>query len=170
MREVYLEENTLTSGDMTLRKKRRTWLELKTVVEFSRKLTFSIRNDVPSSVNFRKYIHPETNETLYRVYFLGATKKGDITIKYIDLKPNFIQEKIMGTPIFTMPMFSPSNNKQQLTKEEQLLRERMRCSFSGITSYSVDSYSGRLVFSERSELFYLDDNIHENVNSIYIYN
>ena len=50
---------------------------------------------------------------------------------------------------------SPGDKK--LTKEEQLLRERQRCAFSGITQYSLDAPTGRLVFSERSELFCFDD-------------
>ena len=46
-----------------------------------------------------------------------------------------------------------------MTKEEQLLRERKRCSFNGITSFYLDSPTGRLVFSERSDIFYFDDEI-----------
>jgi hypothetical protein len=49
------------------------------------------------------------------------------------------------------------SSQRQLTKEEQLLRERKRCSFNGITSFCLDQNRRRLVFSENSDLFYFDD-------------
>ena len=71
-------------------------------------------------------------------------------------------EKLTASTIFSNSAnngFTFHAEKQQLTKEEQLLRERKRCSLSGITSYFVDCHSGRLVFSERSDLFYFNDEI-----------
>lgn len=145
-------------------KKRKTWSQIKTIVDFSRKLIFALNGDVPSNISFRESINKETGQAENRIYFLGGTQKRDITIKYIDIKPNVQYDKINGVPIFNNGM-SFSNDKQQLTKEEQLLRERKRCAFNGITSYSLDDKSARLVFTERSDLFYFDDQTNEqNVN------
>ena len=139
----------------------KSWSKLKSVVEFSRKLVYSLNSDVPSNVNFRQLSNNE-----YRLYFLAGTQKRDITIKYNDVKIGNQYEKLTASTIFSNSAnngFTFHAEKQQLTKEEQLLRERKRCSLSGITSYFVDCHSGRLVFSERSDLFYFNDEIPNTV-------
>lgn len=129
--------------------------DVKNVVEFSRKLMYSLNGDSPSNISFAE-------SASERVYFLGGTRKGDITIKYVDLKDIQAGEKLVGQKLFddAMSLASQldSGTTRQLTREEQLLRERKRCSFNGITSFCLDSSHRRLVFSENSELFYFDDN------------
>ena len=150
-----------------VKKQRKTWGQLKSVVEFSRKLIQPLNGDVPSNINFREYFNESTGQLENRVYFLASNQKREITIKYINLKQNSFENqtdetRISGVPIFNTNLSAvPSLEKQQLTKEEQLLRERKRCSFNGITSYYLDQKSARLVFSERSELYYFDDNNNE---------
>jgi hypothetical protein len=126
---------------------RKSWTDVKRIVEFSRKLMYSLNGDSPTNVSFCDN----------RVYFLGSTRKRDITIKYIDITENTLTgDKLIGQPLFEENFFGYEN--RQLTKEEQLLRERKRCSFNGITSFCLDPSIGRLVYSENSDLFYFDDN------------
>lgn len=131
--------------------------DIKTVVEFTRKLMYSLNGDSPSNITF--------GETDDRVYFLGNTRKGDATIKYIDMSTAKLGEKLIGQALFDENSQQQSENgssssssaTRQLTKEEQLLRERKRCSFNGITSFCLEPSANRLVFSENSDLFYFDD-------------
>ena len=153
---------------------RKTWPQIKSVVEFSRKLIQSLNGDVPSNIHFRECLNKQTGQYENRVYFLASNQKREITIKYINLKQLSLEathsdeKKIVGVPIFSNLTSFTNVEKQQLTKEEQLLRERKRCSFNGITSYSLDQNSNRLVFSERSELFYFDD-ANEEYNALDVF-
>ena len=149
--------NFLISTKKSAAHARKSRKDLKAVVEFSRKLMYSLNGDSPSNVSFRDN----------RIYFLGSTRKRDTTIKFIDIvaddagatSPSTAVDKIIGQPLFEQTFFvSPTNEIRQLTKEEQLLRERKRLSFNGITSFCMDPTLGRLVFSENSDLFYFDDN------------
>jgi hypothetical protein len=125
---------------------------------------YNINGDIPSNINFREVINEQTGQLENRIYFLAGGPKREVTIKYINIGANDNQEKVASTPLFQNNSTNVKE-KQQLTKEEQLLRERKRCSFNGISSYFLDNNSNRLVFSERSELFYYDDEqIESNVN------
>lgn len=136
----------------------RTWNQLKSIVEYSRKFIYSINNDVPSSIKFREYVNPETGQNEYRIYFLASNQKREITIKYVTVDMNKpVENRLVGKTMFEADYLQGPTDKK-LTKEEQLLRERKRCSFSGITQYSLNN-NGRFLFSERSDLFYLDDQI-----------
>jgi flagellar hook-length control protein FliK len=146
----------------TQSRKRKTWSQLKSIVELSRKLMSSLGNDVAAYINFRERTNPESGQRFYRVYLLASTQKRESTIKYIDAAPDMQCEKLVAKQLFQSPApdtstLEQTENKEKLTKEEQLLRERKRCVFTGITSYVADESSSRLVFSERSELFCLDD-------------
>lgn len=138
----------------TEKREKKSWLQLKTIVEFSRKLIYSLNGDSPSNVTFHEYVN-EQNEAHTRVYFLGGNRKNDITIKYVDLDGQ-CTDKLSGRMLFD-DFTNQTVVKHQLTKEEQLLRERKRCSFNGITSFCMDH--GRCVFSENSALYYCDDRI-----------
>jgi hypothetical protein len=150
---------------MSQLKQKKTWGQLKTLVEFSRKLLVNINGDIPSNISFREVLNEQTGQLENRIYFLAGGPKREVTIKYINIGPNDNQERITSIPLFQNNIVNMVKEKQQLTKEEQLLRERKRCSFNGISSYFLDNNSNRLVFSERSELFFYDDEqIQPNVN------
>lgn len=117
----------------------------------------SLNNDSPSNISFRQFFNELTGKNEYRIYFLASTQKREVTIKYVDVNLDQKTDLLTGVPLFQS--LNPGNDKRQLTKEEQLLRERKRCSFNGITSFSLDSAGSRVVFSERSDLFFYDDNI-----------
>jgi hypothetical protein len=143
---------------MSVTKMPKTWSQLKQLIECSRKFIFAINNDTPTNISFRECVNCETGQKEFRVYFLAGTQKRDITIKYITIRPNEVLDQIAGQTIFMSNASNMNEFDKKLTKEEQLLRERKRCSFNGITSYSMNN-SGRFVFSERSELFYFDDEV-----------
>lgn len=148
------------SSGSSLTKTPKTWKQLRSIVESGRKLVASLNQDVPSSINFRELVNPETGRNEYRVYFLAGNAKREITIKYVTVQPGTVYpEKLVGNALFSNANYlqGPAGDKQ-LTKEEQLLRERKRCSFTGITQYSLNN-SGRFLFSERSELFCYDDDL-----------
>ena len=153
------------------------WSELRTLVETGRKLVSNLSGDVASNIMFRRC----EARAQHRIYFLGndTSRTRDITIKRIVLpikrstQPSAAAaasstpcRKLNGKAILvgrrrtTRP--SPAANFTQLTKEEQLLLERKRVSFSGITSYCMNEPLGRLAFTERSELFYFDDDDDED--------
>lgn len=144
---------------------RKKWSELKSIVEFGRKFLGYLNGDIVSNVQFREYYNPETGQDEIRVYFLSGFQNRNLTIKYIDISGELNAETLNGIPLF--PLFHQNflsfQNDKKLTKEEQLLRERQRISFSGITSFSIDEKSGRIIFGEHSELFYFDDEIPSSV-------
>jgi hypothetical protein len=151
----HFNKSTTSSTSIT-KYKGKSWLQLKSVVEFSRKLMSNLNVDVPTNIYFRDHYNKQTDKEENRIYFLAGSQKRDITIKYIHLNSNSQFEKLTGYPVFNANL-NVTNEKTQLTREEQLLRERKRCSFNGITSFYIEN--GRLVFSERSDIFYFDDNI-----------
>ena len=157
----YDNEHIVTSNVST----RQTWLQLKQIVELNRKLMFNLNSDVPTSITFRE--NPE-NLTVNRIYFLANNSRTrENTLKYIDIEPNKVYEQMTGQQLILNDYNAGmSTEKVQLTKEEQLLRERQRCAFSGITSYSLDSNSQRILFSDHSELFYYDDNKSSDVRCV----
>jgi hypothetical protein len=158
--------NQIMPAGSSLNQTQKTWSQLKSIVECSRKFVASLNNDVPSSINFREHLNPDTGRAEYRVYFLAGNQKREITIKYVTVQPGTVyQNKLVGSSLFSSNYLQGPNDKQ-LTKEEQLLRERKRCSFTGITQYSLNK-SGRFLFTERSELFCFDDDLASQVSWIF---
>jgi hypothetical protein len=135
---------------------RKSWLELRKLTEYYRKISSTLNSDLPSNISFYPIID-EYGQKEYRLYYLSGTSRRETTIKYINIKSNQKVDILNENLLFNWMSYS-TNEKVKLTKEEQLLRERQRCSFNGITSYVLDENTGRLVFSERSELFYHDAN------------
>ena len=136
---------------------RKSWLELKNLTEYYRKISSTLNSDVPSNIAFYPIID-EFGQKEFRLYYLSGTSRRETTIKYINIKPNQKVDILNENLLFNWMSSFSTAEKTKLTKEEQLLRERQRCSFNGITSYVLDENTGRLVFSERSELFYHDSN------------
>jgi hypothetical protein len=136
---------------------RKSWLELRKLTEYYRKISSTLNSDVPSNISFYPIID-EYGQKDYRLYYLSGTSRRETTIKYINIKSSQKVDILNENLLFNHWMSYSTNEKVKLTKEEQLLRERQRCSFNGITSYVLDENTGRLVYSERSELFYHDSN------------
>ena len=95
----------------------KTWSQLKTVVEYSRKFIYAINNNVPSNVNFREYLNPETGLKEYRIYFLASTQKHDVTIKYVTVTLDSLHDdKLIGSNIFQATN-APKIENKKLTKK-----------------------------------------------------
>jgi hypothetical protein len=135
---------------------------LKQIVELNRKLMSNLNTDTPTNFTFRD---DPVNDNSQRVYFLAnnyITREN--TLKFIDIKrvghDRRGEESLNGQQLLSdYSAMLTTGEKTALTKEEQLLRERQRCSNTGVTSYFLDPSSRRLLFSDRSELFYYDDDL-----------
>ena len=144
-------------SDTTIVRKppRHTRPELKQIVEINRKLVSNLTADTPTSFAFR-----DNDTDGQRVYYLASNYvTRENTLKFIDIKRDTVYEKVLnGEHLLDdySALFGDAE-KTTFTKEEQLLRERQRCSNTGVTSYFLDQPSKRLLFSDRSELFYYDD-------------
>jgi dipeptidyl-peptidase 9 len=142
--------------------KKRSWSQLRSLVDYSRRLSFSLNTDIPSNIKFRQY---GPNEQ--RVYYLADDlSKRQRTIKYITINPNQLETNGITSNLLinttstttTTTTINNNNNDNKLTKEEQLLRERQRQTSNGITSFQLDDNLGRFLYRERSDLYYYDDN------------
>jgi hypothetical protein len=130
---------------------------LKQVAELNRKLVFNLNTDTPANITFRDSAF--TEDETQRIYFLASNyQTRENTLKYVDIRSDSVYDQLNGEQLMSdyTALFG-DDKSSTLTKEEQLLRERQRCSHSGITAYFLDHASNRLLFSDRSELFYFDD-------------
>ena len=138
---------------------RKSWAELRDVVRDTRKLVSSLASRVPSCFRFRTEETPEGKIT--RLYFLGIPpKQRENTLLYVNvptspmgITPTLTWCQLLGTFQTTLPL-------GQMSKEEQLLRERKRMGKYGITSYDMVENEGKFVFPACNSLFVCtDDNL-----------
>ncbi|XP_053386978.1 dipeptidyl peptidase 9-like [Mercenaria mercenaria] len=140
----------------------KTWEEIKAVVKDTRKLVSSLASRVPSNFQFRTQDTP--NGPITRLYFLGIPpKQRESTLMYVN---------VPSVPMSITPMLqwcsllesfsSTLSNSGQMSREEQLLRERKRLGVFGITSYELTE-KGKLVFPACNTLFTCSD---ENLTSV----
>lgn len=130
----------------------KTWDLLRQNVQEKRKLLVALVSNVPTSFSFRVIETPTGQKT--RIYFLGTPQKcRENTLMYADL-PNDIREV---TPVLNckslLDSFQPSLPSAQLSREEQLMRERKRLGIFGITSYDIVENEGKFVFPACNSLF-----------------
>uniref|UniRef100_K1RE36 Dipeptidyl peptidase 8 n=2 Tax=Magallana gigas TaxID=29159 RepID=K1RE36_MAGGI len=125
------------------------------VVE-SRKLITMLASRVPGSFHFRTQITPSGNKT--RLYFLGMTSKGrENTLLFADLPPVVPENPSILSQWPLLDSFPASIPLSQLSREEQLLRERKRMGTYGITSYELVESEGKFVFPASNSLFFCSD-------------
>ncbi|XP_056002526.1 dipeptidyl peptidase 9-like isoform X2 [Ostrea edulis] len=129
-----------------------SWRSLHQNVVERRKLITMLASRVPGSFQFRTQTTP--NDTKTRLYFLGVTCKGrENTLLYVDLPsvvpdmPSVLSQRSM------LESFPASIPTSQLSREEQLMRERKRMGTYGITSYELTEWDGRFVFPASNSLF-----------------
>ncbi|XP_071098891.1 dipeptidyl peptidase 9-like [Haliotis cracherodii] len=132
---------------------KKSWDELRKCVRDTRKLLTALVSSVPTSFTFRNI--STDNGTVTRLYFLGVPIKGrENTLLYVDLPSDF-QDYVLPWQSL-LDSFQPSSG--QLSREEQLMRERKRLGIYGITSYDVVENEGKFVFPACSSLFTCVDN------------
>ena len=64
---------------------RKSWLELRKLTEYYRKISSTLNSDVPSNISFYPIID-EYGQKDYRLYYLSGTSRRETTIKYINIK------------------------------------------------------------------------------------
>lgn len=135
---------------------KKTWDELRQSVRDTRKLLSALACRVPSTFTFRTE-QTETG-TITRLYFLGIPPKSrENTLLYVDI-PNEKQDVVSTLPWkHLLDSFQSGLHTSQLSREEQLLRERKRVATFGITSYDIVENEGKIVFPACNNLFWCED-------------
>ncbi|XP_052268789.1 dipeptidyl peptidase 9-like [Dreissena polymorpha] len=130
---------------------RTSWFELKSVVKDTRKVITSIASRAPSSFTFKTQETPSGPIT--RLYFLGIPERQrESTVMYenVPLEPSSITPLLEWCPLLETSNASLAGNAN-MSKEEQLMRERKRLGVYGITSFEVTD-ERRLLFPAGNSL------------------
>ena len=135
---------------------KRTWEELRKSVRDTMKILTSLGGSVPTSFTFRTASN-RAGGFLSRLYFLGIPEKGrENTLLYADITDDE-HSKFVLPWMCLLDTLQPSWSSGQLSKEEQLMRERKRLGSYGITSYDYVESKGRFVFPANNSLFMCED-------------
>ena len=136
---------------------KKTWQELRQAVRQTRKVQTPLGNRIPHNFHFRHIITETGQKT--RIYFLGVPPGyRENTLLYTDLpaEPQSHVPQLIWNQL--LESFGTSSQFSQLSKEEQLLRERKRMVTVGITSYDYDCV-GKFAFAGASNLYSCDDRL-----------
>lgn len=148
------DNNALENGDQSVSnlQGKKTWSEIRQAVcDFRHRLsTVSVLSI--SHVSFRRLQNGKT-----RVYFLSAPVNEFETLLYVDLPNQGVIGQLPWQPLIESN-FPSVIMSSRYSREEQLLSERKRLTTFGITSYEINSESGRIVFPAASTLFHCNDN------------
>lgn len=131
--------------------RKKTWSELKTIVNEMRRQMSSLSSMFPMNVNFRTLSDGRT-----RVYFLSPPPANgwDTVLFYADVPAsdteNRTPNRLEWHPVLE-PIVSPLSISN--SREVQLLLERKRLSIWGITSYELHKSSGKIVFPACNTLY-----------------
>lgn len=157
---IILEKNEATDRPPPgADKGKKSWKDLRAVVQRARKMQMTFSNAVPHSFTFCCL------QSRIRLYFLGVHSGGrENTLLYADLDPKAEMAQLPGkdaaddAPLAVNPLITFQGTGTTYSKEEQLLRERKRVGAYGITSYDFDAASRTFAFSCGSSVFTLTDN------------
>uniref|UniRef100_A0A1Q3F6C2 Putative dipeptidyl-peptidase n=1 Tax=Culex tarsalis TaxID=7177 RepID=A0A1Q3F6C2_CULTA len=131
--------------------RKKSWSELKTIVNEMRRQMSSLSSMFPMNVNFRTLSDGRT-----RVYFLSPPPANgwDTVLFYADVPAsdtdNRAPNRLEWHPVLE-PIVSPLSISN--SREVQLLLERKRLSIWGITSYELHKSSGKIVFPACNTLY-----------------
>ncbi|ESO90963.1 hypothetical protein LOTGIDRAFT_217498 [Lottia gigantea] len=146
---------------MTNKSGKKSWDELRKSVRDSTRLLSHLKSTIPSAFVFRNY---ETdNGTRTRIYFLGIPKHSrENTLLFMDLPSHEETEKGDFVPQILdwellLESFETASGKGQLSREEQLMRERKRLVLYGITSFDVNEHQALFVFPANNNLYQCSD-------------
>ncbi|XP_055541148.1 dipeptidyl peptidase 9 [Wyeomyia smithii] len=131
--------------------RKKSWSELKSIVNDTRRQMSSLASMFPMSVNFRTLSDGRT-----RVYFLSSPPSNgwDTVLFYTDVPASETDScapmRLEWHPVLE-PIVSPLSTNN--SREVQLLLERKRLSIWGITSYELHKASGKIVFPACNTLY-----------------
>ncbi|XP_063439501.1 dipeptidyl peptidase 9-like isoform X1 [Mytilus trossulus] len=158
--EMMMDSSDLATSDSPKHKQPtapRSWDMLRHDIKQKRKLLLTLASRVPSSFTFRTVDTQHGPHT--RLYFLGIPQNcRENTLLYVDI-PKSTTEIVPGLQWKNLlDSFQASLSNGQLSREEQLLRERKRLGTYGVTSY--DMSDGKFVFPACNSLFScIDSNV-----------
>jgi dipeptidyl-peptidase 9 len=133
-----------------------SWRSLHQNVIERRKLITMLASRVPGSFQFRTQTTSSGTKT--RLYFLGVACKGrENTLLYVDLPSVCPDVPSILSQHSLLESFPASIPTSQLSREEQLMRERKRMGTYGITSYELTEWDGRFVFPASNSLYSCED-------------
>ncbi|CAH1788869.1 unnamed protein product [Owenia fusiformis] len=152
---------TPSTGLVTDPREKKTWAQFREAVRATKKQQVNMVNKVPHTFTYRTIETPLGPRT--RLYFLGVPpgQRRENTLLYVDV-PCGVTAIDLSKPLEwknLLETFSATPLLGQYTKEEQLLRERKRLGHFGITSYNVDTTSGRFVFPACNSLYTFVDSV-----------
>lgn len=138
-----------------------TWSQLKDIIHNSQQCP-SLMLKAPHGFIF--VTKDQASPHSHRIYFLG-TFFGfkDNTLMYADLPKN-----IRKGALFVLNWkklldhFQASPGHRAVSREEELLRERKRLGFSGISSFEYHRNSGLLLFQANGKLYYCYDGVNNS--------
>ncbi|KAK3095569.1 hypothetical protein FSP39_016187 [Pinctada imbricata] len=144
-----------------------SWGGLHQGVVEKRKFLTALASHVPNNFTFRTIHTPDG--ALTRLYFLGIPQKSrENTLLYVDI-PKYDPAR-EATPILNwrtlFEAFQPTTSSAQLSKEEQLLRERKRLGIFGITSYDIVENEGKFIFPACNNMYVCLDNDIQNQEAV----
>ncbi|XP_008481666.2 dipeptidyl peptidase 9-like [Diaphorina citri] len=131
---------------------KKSWAELREIVNELRRNLSSLSTMVPTSISFRKLADGRT-----RIFFLSTPANGwETTLLYADVPSEDdvhpSRQTLQWQPVIESNFQSISLGSRY-SREEQLMLERKRLATFGITSYELHQESGKLVFPAASTLY-----------------
>lgn len=152
------EDSTMTSA-ITSSPAKKSWLEIRMAVRNSHRGANSVLNRVPHALTF------EQTACGMRLYFLSVPiGHRENTIFYIDFSSDetvTVAKLPMATWCTLLDSFCPTTSigLAQMSREEQLLRERKRQRSIGITSYDYQHSTdgGHFAFSAANSIYVCTD-------------
>ena len=144
----------------------RSWSELREAIKRTRRLAAAMLHRVPHTFTFRDASTAAGCRT--RLYFLAVPTSGrEHTLLYVDVPTSGEAAAAAVTlPLMWRPLLEAMHTDGQLSREEQLLRERKRVGACGITAYEYDEASTRFVFASAGSLFVCDDALREGAFAV----
>lgn len=140
---------------------KKPWSELRQAVKKSHRAASSILSCTPHSFTFH---HKDlVNDRQSRLYFLGVPNgQRENTLLYVDLTKNTSADfnLLQWKPLLDSSISSQTSSLQ-LSKEEQLMRERKRLRSVGITAYDFSAAASKFAFAASSNLFVCEDKMPE---------
>uniref|UniRef100_A0A8D9DS68 Dipeptidyl peptidase 9 n=2 Tax=Cacopsylla melanoneura TaxID=428564 RepID=A0A8D9DS68_9HEMI len=140
--------------------RKKTWAELREIVNELRRNLSSLSTMVPTSISFRRLSDGRT-----RIFFLSTPANGwETTLLYADVPSE--NDDRRGQTLQWQPViesnFQSISIGSRYSREEQLMLERKRLATFGITSYELHQDSGKLVFPAASTLYQCFDSGYTN--------
>ncbi len=148
----------------------KTWDEIRLAVKKSHRQASSMLNRTPQTFTFR-CVQNSAGVKQHRVYFLGSLgSQRDNSLMFVDVNFPEAMEDQEPPRLAVKPLLDSFRTSAlgygQLSKEEQLLRERKRMRSYGIASYDYHEGKGMFAFSAGNSFFVCTDTMGDSGLSV----